>query len=68
MVTQNAINGSIKVTTYSSSGTWTKDARTKFIEAYGFNSGRGAGAGTTGGTSGAGGNGASGKVVVIEFF
>lgn len=83
MTTNNTINGSIKVTTYTSSGTWTKDPRAKFVEAYGFNSGGGGsgrngtssssgggggGAGTMSGTSGASGNGVAGEIVVIEYF
>lgn len=63
MATNNAINQSSKLTTYTASDTWTKDSRTQFITVIGWGGGGGGGSGRRGsdqassGGSGGGGGG-----------
>lgn len=57
MATNNAINNSSKVTTYTSSDTWTKDTRTKWVEIYAISGGGGGGSGRKGTSTAAGGGG-----------
>jgi hypothetical protein len=54
-------DGGVKITNFTSSGTWTKDARTKYIGVYGWNGGHGGGGGsiTTVGPGGSGGGAGS---------
>jgi len=57
MATNNAANGFNKITTYTSSDTWNKDPRTKFVTVWGWNSGAGGASGRKGSTAAAGGGG-----------
>jgi hypothetical protein len=63
MVINNAINRASKVTTYTSSDTWTKDVRTNWVKVMVFPSGQGGGSGRRGLTtvSGGGGGGCAGN-------
>ncbi len=69
MATNNAINnivsggGSIKVTSYAASDTWTKDSKCMYVDLYVWNSGGGGGSGRRGvsTTSGGGGGGGGGQ-------
>lgn len=63
MPTNNSINGSCKITTYTGSTTWNKDARAQYITVILFSGGI-----STVASSGKGGDGARGQVTVIEFF
>src|SRR5271157_748669 len=61
MVTQNAINNSVKVTKYIANDTWTIDTRTAMVEIHVFGGGGGGGSGRRGlSTASAGGGGAGG--------
>lgn len=64
------------VTTFTSSGTWTKGAETSYVTVLIWNGGGGGGGGQVagavgnggnGGFPGAGGTGGAGKVIVIEY-
>ena len=69
MVTQNNVNNTSKFTKFTSSGTFTKDARTKFIYCIGFGAGGGGGSGRRGATSTGRGGGGSGTCAgQFEFF
>lgn len=48
MATQNSVNNTNKITTFTSSGTWTKDARSKYVTVYGWGGGGGGGSGRRG--------------------
>lgn len=67
MATNNAINNSSKVTKYTSSDTWNKDSRTKFIEVFGWSSGGNGASGRKGSNTAAGGGGGGAGGVAFYF-
>ncbi len=68
MVGNNAINGSSKVTIFTSSATWTKDVRSKYITLFAWNPGGGGGSGRQGasGSAGGGGGGSGARKLVVS--
>jgi hypothetical protein len=61
MVTNNAINNSVKVTKYIANDTWTKDPRTNVVEVHIFGGGAGGGSGRQGASTAAGGGAGGGS-------
>lgn len=68
MATNNAINGVVKITTYTSSNTWTKDPRSQWIKVYLWGAGQGGGSGRRGAStaSSGGGGGCGGGFCFVE--
>lgn len=68
MATQNAINNSVKITSYTANDTWTKDSRTQYVQIYIRAGGNGGGSGRRGvsGASGGGGGGCSQGFLFIQ--
>lgn len=60
MALSNAINGTVKQTLFSGSGTWTPDPRMKFSKMYLWNGGSGGGSGRCGASNAAGGGAGGG--------
>jgi len=71
MVTNNAINNSIKITSYDTPGTftWTKDTRTQMITVIAWAGGAGGGSGRRGASTqaGGGGGGGAGGVIFVTY-
>lgn len=68
MATNNAINNSVLITTFNSSGTWTKNSRTQYVRVYGWGGGSGGGSGrrATSTTAGGGAGGTGGMAITCE--
>lgn len=67
MATQNNIFASSKTTTFTSSGTWNKDPRTKSLTIIGCCSGSGGGSGRQGASGAAGGGAGGGYGIYLVF-